>query len=114
MFAPGLLYGFATMGQKIEWMRLNSQVCVEADEVRSHTDWLSVLIQGRYEEFPDTAQYAKQRQQAQALLEKTTSLWWQVGMAAGQTRQRFDRDHAIFFCIHIDRMTGRKAMPDPA
>jgi hypothetical protein len=82
---PGLLYGFATMGQKIEWMRLNAQVCVEADEVRSHTDWSTVLIRGHYEEFPDTAQYAQQRQQAQALLEKTTSLWWQVGIAAGQT-----------------------------
>ncbi len=113
-FAPGALYGFATMGQKVDWMRLNPQVCVETDDVRSQTDWASVVIQGRYEEFPDTVQYAGQRQQAQAMLEKTTPLWWQVGLEAAQTRQRFDRDHAIFFCIHIDQITGRKAVPDPA
>jgi hypothetical protein len=35
-------------------------------------------------------------------------------MEAGQTRQRFDGDHAIFFCIHIDQITGRKALPDSA
>ncbi len=110
---PGSLYGFATMGQKIEWMRLNPLVCLETDEVRSQTDWASVLVLGRYEEFHDTAKYAEQRQQAQAALEKANPLWWKVGLEAGQTRQRFDRDHAIFFCIHIDQITGRKALSDP-
>jgi len=41
------LYGFATMGQKIEWMRLNPLVCVEADEVRSSDEWTSVVARGR-------------------------------------------------------------------
>lgn len=113
-FNNGSLYGFATMGQKIEWMRLNPKVCLETDEVRSLTDWSSVLVLGRYEEFPDTAQYADQRLQAQAALEQSNPLWWKVGLEAGQTRQRFDRDHAIFFCIRVDQITGRKALPDPA
>ncbi|MGD0648337.1 MAG: pyridoxamine 5'-phosphate oxidase family protein [Acidobacteriaceae bacterium] len=113
-YAAGALYGFATMGQKIDWMRANPRVCVETDEVRSQTDWWSVLIQGRFEEFPDTGSYAVRRQEAQALLEKETPLWWKVGVEAAQTRQRFDRNHAIFFCIHVDQMTGRKALPDPA
>jgi hypothetical protein len=112
-FAPGSLSGFATMGQKIDWMRQNPQVCVETDEIRSQTDWSSVLVEGRYEEFPDTAEYFSQRLTAQTLLEKNAPFWWKVGVEAGQTRQRFDRDHAVFFCIHIDRMTGRKALPDP-
>ena len=112
-FAPGSLSGFATMGQKVDWMRQNPLVCVETEEVRSLTDWSSVIVQGRYEEFPDTEEYFKRRMQAQTLLEKTTPLWWQVGVEAGQARQRFDRDHAVFFCIHIDKMTGRKAIPDP-
>lgn len=29
----GYLYSFSTVGQKIEWMRANPLVCVEADEV---------------------------------------------------------------------------------
>ena len=110
----GALYGFATMGQKIDWMRVNPQVCVETDEVRSQTDWWSVLIQGRFEELPDTGSYAVRREEAQGLLEKSTPLWWKVGVEAAQTRQRFDRNHATFFCIHIEQMTGRKAMPDLA
>lgn len=44
-FDQGHLYGFATMGQKIAWMRLNPLVCVEADEVLSHNRWASVSFE---------------------------------------------------------------------
>ncbi len=111
-YEPGALYGFATMGQKIDWMRANPQVCVETDNVHSQTDWWSVVGQGRFEEFPDTGEFAVKREEAQASLEKSTPLWWKVGVETAQTRQRFDRNHAIFFCIHVDQMTGRKALPD--
>ena len=113
VFEPGRLYGFSTMGQKIEWMRLNSLVCVEADEVRSHHEWSSVVVQGRYEEFTDTPEYSKQRQHAQFLLEQKRSLWWQTAFAAAQTRGRFDRDITIFYCIHIDEISGRRVSSDP-
>ncbi len=113
-YETSALYGFATMGQKIDWMRANPQVCVETDDVHSQTDWWSVVAQGTFEEFPDTGEYAERRHEAQALLEKSTPLWWKVGVEAAQTRQRFDRNHAIFFCVHVDQMTGRKAMPDLA
>jgi nitroimidazol reductase NimA-like FMN-containing flavoprotein (pyridoxamine 5'-phosphate oxidase superfamily) len=108
------LYGFATMGQKIEWMRSNLLVCVEVDEVRSHIDWASVVVRGRYEEFPDTPSYSKQRQKAQSMLEKVMSLWWKTGFAAAQTRGRFNRDITIFYCIHIEEISGHRASPDPA
>ena len=49
-YAARALYGFATMGQKIDWMRANPKVCVETDGVRSQTDWWSVVVQGRFEE----------------------------------------------------------------
>ena len=110
---PGRLYGFSTMGQKIEWMRLNPLVCVEADEVLSPTEWASVLVRGRYEEFPDTPAYAEPRKQAQSRLEKLRSLWWQIGFAATQTRGRFDRDITVFYCIHIEEVSGRRGSPDP-
>jgi nitroimidazol reductase NimA-like FMN-containing flavoprotein (pyridoxamine 5'-phosphate oxidase superfamily) len=54
-YEPDRLYGFATFGQKIDWMRSNPLVCVEADEVRSHFEWQSVIVLGRYEEYPDTS-----------------------------------------------------------
>ena len=49
-------------------------------QVRSHMDWASVVAKGRYEEFPDTPEYSKQRQRAQALLEKTRSLRWKLDL----------------------------------
>jgi uncharacterized protein len=110
---PGCLYGFSTMGQKIEWMRLNPLVCVEADEVLSHSEWASVVVRGRYEEFPDTPEYAEPRRVAQSRLEKVRSLWWQTGFAAAQTRGRFDRDITVFYCIHIEELSGRRGSPDP-
>ncbi len=34
-YADRSLYGFATLGKKIEWMRANPMVCIEVDEVVS-------------------------------------------------------------------------------
>ena len=111
-YEPERLYGFGTLGQKIEWMRSNPLVAVEADEVKSHVEWASVVARGRYEEFPDTPEYADRRQQAQSALEKK-SLWWQTGFASAQTRGRFNRDLPVFYCIHIEEISGHRAMPDP-
>ncbi len=103
--APGCLYGFATMGQKIEWMRVNPTVCVEADEVRSHKDWASVVVRGRYEEFPDTPQYSKQRQEAQSILENRGRWWWETGFASAQIRGRVrSRRYG-----HILHLTSRRS-----
>jgi len=52
--ASGCLYGFTTLGQKIEWMRANPLVCVEVDEVAGYDQWVSVLAFGRYEELPES------------------------------------------------------------
>jgi nitroimidazol reductase NimA-like FMN-containing flavoprotein (pyridoxamine 5'-phosphate oxidase superfamily) len=105
------LYGFATLGRKIEWMRANPLVCVEADEVRDGSEWMSVVVFGRYEEFPDTPEYSKVRLQTQSLLEKR-SLWWQAGFAGAQTRRRPSSATPILFCIHIEEITGHRASPD--
>src|SRR5450755_4358697 len=51
--ASGCLYGFTTPGQKIEWMRGNPLVCVEVDEVAAYDQWVSVIVNGRYEELPE-------------------------------------------------------------
>jgi len=107
------LYGFATMGQKIEWMRLNPRVCVEADEVRSSDQWTSVLARGRYEEILDTPKKLKARQQAQLLLSKR-SMWWRTGFAASQIREQAKPGTPILFFIRIEELTGYRASPDPA
>ena len=106
------LYGFTTLGRKIEWMRANPLVCVEADDVVSHFHWSSVVVLGHYEELPDTPMYRDVRLQAQVRLEKR-ALWWQTAYAAGQVRGGFQPANALFYRIHIDEITGRRTIPDP-
>ena len=38
------LYCFSTLGQKILWMRENPLAYVQADEIRAHDDWTSVIV----------------------------------------------------------------------
>src|SRR5688572_6668000 len=64
------LYGFTTVGQKIEWMRSNPLVCFEIDNVVSHNQWMSVIVFGKYEELPDTEELEKARERAYAHLQK--------------------------------------------
>jgi len=111
VYEPDHLYGFSTFGQKIEWMRSNPRVCVEIDEVPNHFRWKSVIVSGRYEELTDEPKYRAEREQAQILLEKRF-LWWQTAYAAMQLRSEKERDQPLFYCIHIEGMTGRNAMPD--
>jgi hypothetical protein len=87
-------------------------VAVEADEVKSHIEWTSVVVEGHYEEFPEEPEFAIARQQAQSVLEKR-SLWWQTGVAAAQTRGHINQYLPIYYCIHIDEISGHRAMPDP-
>jgi nitroimidazol reductase NimA-like FMN-containing flavoprotein (pyridoxamine 5'-phosphate oxidase superfamily) len=108
------LYGVTTPGQKVEWMRANPLVCVEADEFVTHDQWTSVVAFGRYEELPETPADADdrfraperlfrsseqssnigevqteggrdERQQAFQLL-KTHIAWWEPGWAAWVAR----------------------------
>ena len=58
------LFGFATMGYKIDCMRSNPLVCVEIDEVKSENQWMSVVVFGKYEELADTPEYQTTRAHA--------------------------------------------------
>jgi nitroimidazol reductase NimA-like FMN-containing flavoprotein (pyridoxamine 5'-phosphate oxidase superfamily) len=112
-YEPDHLYGFSTVGRKIDWMRSNPRVCVEADEVTDRFRWKSVIVTGRYEELPETPQYESERLQARMLIEKRY-LWWQAAYAANQLRfGGKESAPPLFYCIHIDEITGRSAVPDP-
>ena len=43
----------SVMGLKIEMMRKNPQVCFEVDEMKSFTNWKSVIAWGEYQELTD-------------------------------------------------------------
>ena len=112
-YEPDHLYGFATFGQKIEWMRSNPLVCVQSDEVLDSDNWTSVVVLGRYEELPDRNEYAEERGKAQALLEKR-SMWWQTSYVASSVCDRPEAPSPVFYCIHIDDISGLRACPEGA
>jgi nitroimidazol reductase NimA-like FMN-containing flavoprotein (pyridoxamine 5'-phosphate oxidase superfamily) len=103
------LYGFSTLGQKIEWMRTNPLVCLEIDEWTSRYDWMSVVVSGRYEELPDTPEFRAARVQAQEALQKR-AMWWEYTAVAGADwRRKQEPFTPVFYRIHIDKMTGHRA-----
>jgi len=107
------LYCFSTLGRKIEWMRTNPQVCLQADEIRGRYTWQSVIVQGRYEELSENAGRWQTLTHAMKLLSQR-SLWWQAAYAAHQLRGPESDPSPVVFCVHIAEMTGHRAEPDPA
>jgi uncharacterized protein len=100
------LYSFSTLGQKIQWMRLNPRVCVEVEEIVDRYHWTTVLVIGRYEEIGDAELSAAARQRAQLLFQQRDS-WWLPG--AGKVAGREEHGNPVVFRIHIDKISGRQA-----
>src|SRR5262249_46940511 len=94
------LYGFTTVGQKVEWMRENPKVCVQVDEIREHFQWRSVVVHGRYRELPDLPPFSEERSCARELLARR-ALWWQTGFAARRAHSESDLIPPLFYCIDI-------------
>ena len=105
------LYGFSTLGQKIDWMRANPYVCVEIDDVQSQNCWTSVVVYGTYEELPDTPEHKAARSHAHALLQRR-AMWWEPACVAVEHRDSADSVTPIFYRIRLDRVTGHRASPD--
>ena len=105
------VYGFTTLGQKIEWMRANPLVCLEVDDESSDQQWTSIIIFGRYEELPDTPEYLTARTHAHAFLQKR-ALWWEPAYISQAHRAQPHSLTPIFYRIHIDSMTGHMATAD--
>jgi nitroimidazol reductase NimA-like FMN-containing flavoprotein (pyridoxamine 5'-phosphate oxidase superfamily) len=97
------LYGVATVGQKVEWMRQNPRVCVEVDEIADPGLWTTVLVFGEYEEVPPSEKEA--RMWAQRLLESREA-YWRPATARVTTHEHFS---PVVYRIRISSVTGRRA-----
>lgn len=105
------LYAFTTLGQKVEWMRLNPRVCVEIDERTTHDQWESVVIFGQYEELPDLPKFEAARAKALELLQQHV-MWWEPAYIGAAHRDVSHSEKPIVYRIRIERMTGHRATPD--
>lgn len=98
------LYSFSVLGQKIDWMRANPLVCVEADQMRRE-HWATVVVFGRYEELCDTPEFRSERALAFNLLQHRAT-WWEP---AGATKipDGSPATVPVFYRIKIEHITGR-------
>jgi hypothetical protein len=110
-YDDGYLYSFSTVGQKIKWMRANPLVCVQADEIVSSQEWVSIVIFGRYEELPDTPELKVERDLAYKLL-KQKGIWWEPGFAKTIIKGSERPLLPVYFRIQIARITGHHGAPD--
>jgi nitroimidazol reductase NimA-like FMN-containing flavoprotein (pyridoxamine 5'-phosphate oxidase superfamily) len=111
VYRNGCLYGFSTPGQKIDWMRANPLVCVEADEMRRE-HWTTVVVLGRFEELPDAAETRGERAVACRLLQQNAA-WWETAtarIAQGGDASALD---TIFYRINIVKISGRHGSIEP-
>ena len=101
------LYGMATEGQKIEWLRDNPNACVEVEEVTGPAHWATVIVQGVFEELLDNSSELREaRLHAYALLKQDAG-WWEPAYGGGRTD--CGEDEPIHFRISLDDVTGRRA-----
>ena len=105
------LYGFTTLGKKVEWMRSNPLVCFEIDEVTNHNNWSSVIVFGRYEELPDQPEFETARSQAQQFLQERV-MWWEPAYISQEHRENPHSLTPIVFRIQIVGVTGDRANSD--
>jgi nitroimidazol reductase NimA-like FMN-containing flavoprotein (pyridoxamine 5'-phosphate oxidase superfamily) len=131
------LYGFATLGQKIEWMRANPNVCVEVDDISNSSEWLSVVALGRYEELPNIHEVptgrlperhsplGKQRMSvvsekgneqlfAHKLL-KARGMWWEPAATVRTTLNHAPQNRflPVFYKIHLTEISGYRGRCEP-
>jgi uncharacterized protein len=104
------LYSVAQLGQKIEWMRINPLVSVEADDIIDQYHWTSVIVQGRYEELLDTHDPGE-RTLAHELLQERP-LWWHPALVTTAHVVAPKESPPVYYRIHIDQVSGRRARPD--
>jgi uncharacterized protein len=107
-FKGGVLYGFATLGQKIEWMRENPLVCLEFDDITSEQHWTTVILSGLYEELPSTPAHEGSRAIAHELFAHRPAWWEPASIPIGGQQRR----ETIVFRIQITHVSGRRATPD--
>jgi uncharacterized protein len=131
------LYGFTMTGQKAEWMRANPLVCVEFDELASDTQWVSIIVFGRYQQLPavpernigrlperavepeeetepDETKDLTETELAHQLL-AARAMWWEPASTkhAASLQDDLSRPAApIYYKVWIDHITGYESTRD--
>jgi uncharacterized protein len=109
-YEPGCIYVFSTVGKKIEWMRQNPKVCLQADEIGSRSNWNSVIVTGTFLELSEM-QYPSQREHAMERLAQYSE-WWKTPLAERREKISELGIDTVFFRIDIASMSGLRAIAE--
>jgi nitroimidazol reductase NimA-like FMN-containing flavoprotein (pyridoxamine 5'-phosphate oxidase superfamily) len=109
-YEPNSIFIFSTFGKKIEWMRQNPKVCLQADEISGRSNWTSVIAIGSYVELSG-AQYAAQMEYAKEQLAQYSE-WWMNPLAERREQTSDSSIEPVFFRIDIASMSGLCATPE--
>ena len=109
-YEPDCIYMFSTVGKKIEWMRQNPKVCLQADEIGNGSNWMSVVVTGKYLELHEV-QYPSLREHAMERLAQYSE-WWQNPLAERREKISDLAIETVFFRIDITSMSGLRAIPE--
>jgi uncharacterized protein len=104
------IYSFATVGQKIEWLRANPLACVEVDKIESPRQWTSVIAYVRYEELDKSNVGQATPEFAHKLLQQN-QLWWEPGYARTILHGTQRPIEPIYFRLLLGEISGHQASP---
>jgi uncharacterized protein len=108
-YEPGHIYIFSTLGKKVEWMRENPKVCLQADDVGSRSNWESVIVNGAYLELREP-QYSAERQYALERVQDYSD-YWKTPLAERREQTSDLEIETVFFRIEIGSMSGLRTIP---
>lgn len=104
-YEPDCIYIFSTVGKKIEWMRQNPRVCLQADEIGNRSNWRSVIVTGT---FLELREYSAEREHGLEQLARYTQ-YWQNPLAERRGQTSDLSIELVFFRIDIQSMSGLRA-----
>ena len=109
-YHEGYLYSFATVGQKIDWMRANPLVSVEVEHIVSVDEWQSVVIAGHFEELGETPESRDGRSVVHDLLAVNAD-WWRPDNVRTLNRADAPASAPVYFRIAIAEISGHESRP---
>lgn len=110
-FADSRAYAFSMPGRKLEMMRANPHVALLVEEATAGRGWKSVVAEGNFQELPDRMGHKALRERAWSLLSQHAN-WWEPGALKPVVPPIGDHYPHVYFCIHVERMTGREAVEE--
>lgn len=113
VYQDGSIFGHSGIGQKVEMMRANPNVCFEVEQVESLGHWESAVVNGVYHELDGEEREDGLRLLVEHLAPLTTvdstHSHPHDGPDVGSTQHFLDRSsrHGVVFRISVTEMTGR-------